>query len=89
MEPSGLASGKPKDKLREAIQAASAWRERLLRFARNDADDVNTSRAYPPNSGVPGTKASNAAQNWLRYWSCSMRISCRAPATIKWEPARR
>ena len=33
-----------------------------------------------PNSGVPGTKASNAAQNCARKRSCSIRISCCAPA---------
>ena len=29
--------------------------------------------------GVPGTKASNAAQNWPRNRSCSISISCCAP----------
>ena len=38
-EPPGLASGEPKDKLREAISLHLLMRagQRLLRFARNDA----------------------------------------------------
>src|SRR5262249_4528069 len=42
----------------------------------------------PLNSGVPGTKASNAAKVWMRKRSCSINSSWRAPGTTRCEPAR-
>ena len=40
----------------------------------------------PANIGVPGTKASNAAQNWLRTLSRSIKISCLAPGINNSDP---
>ena len=45
-------------------------------------------RRSHPNSGVPGTKASNAASTCMRKRSCSISSSWRAPGTMRCEPAR-